>query len=588
MTRPGSRDGPDDGHVPGPPAGRYASVAEWAAELNARSRRPGSPEVRGSGGSSNGPGEEPWAWERLEPEPDGRWSWKHGDREPDPYERPGYGANGHTAAGRPGPLYDLPSAVNGYAPLADPPRADGYATPEDRARSNGYSPPDGWPRSNGHAPPADRLRADDYGSVEDAPRADRYPDRDGRFENPPRADRYPDRDGRFDDPPRTDGYAPPDDRRRLHDYLPPPGGHGRPENPPSANGYARREDRRAGDDHFPPAERRRPDARRVRDVPESAADALSGWDAIRYSPPPREERPPLGARGADDEERGSATPRAAAYGVNAPTRWGSIPAAVPPVRPRVVFPFARPDPPRLPRTTVRPVALPDRRASRDLPQDPLAESTQLLRRFVPAQEVLDREDREPAPLRPPTLPQHPPRAVVRRRRVRRRLLEWPLLIVFALLSAYLIRAYAVQTFYIPSGSMHETLLEGDRVLVNKVSFHLHEVNRGDVVVFRRPPDFPVDDEDLIKRVIALPGETVQARDRQIYVDGKPLQEPYVEAACRGTENFAPVKVPVGDLFVMGDNRCNSSDSRVFGPIAEDLVVGRAFVLAWPFDRLSWL
>ena len=105
--------------------------------------------------------------------------------------------------------------------------------------------------------------------------------------------------------------------------------------------------------------------------------------------------------------------------------------------------------------------------------------------------------------------------MVRRRRARRRLLEWPFLIVFALLSAYLIRAYVVQTFYIPSGSMHETLVEGDRVLVNKVGYHLHDVGRGDVVVFRRPPDFPVEDEDLIKRVVALPGETVEGSDRQV-------------------------------------------------------------------------
>ncbi len=183
---------------------------------------------------------------------------------------------------------------------------------------------------------------------------------------------------------------------------------------------------------------------------------------------------------------------------------------------------------------------------------------------------------------------HPPRAVVRRRRARRRALEWPVLIVFALVSAYLIRAYVVQTFFIPSGSMHETLLEGDRVLVNKVSYHLHDVHRGDVVVFRRPPDFPVEEDDLIKRVVALPGETVEGRGGKVYVDGAPLDEPYVEPACNGTRDFDRITVPADRLWVMGDNRCNSSDSRVFGPIEDDLVVGRAFVLAWPFGRLTWL
>ena len=217
--------------------------------------------------------------------------------------------------------------------------------------------------------------------------------------------------------------------------------------------------------------------------------------------------------------------------------------------------------------------------------------TEILRRFVPAHEVLDREAREALgatsrPAGPPTA--HPPRAVVRRRLARRRMLEWPFLIVFALLSAFLIRSYAVQTFYIPSGSMHETLLEGDRVLVNKVGYHLHAVHRGDVVVFRRPPNFPVDDQDLIKRVVALPGETVEAHGRHVFVNGRPLTEPYVEAACQGTEDFQPLRVPTGHLWVMGDNRCDSSDSRVFGPIEEDLVVGRAFVLVWPPARVAWL
>jgi signal peptidase I len=217
--------------------------------------------------------------------------------------------------------------------------------------------------------------------------------------------------------------------------------------------------------------------------------------------------------------------------------------------------------------------------------------TEILHRFVPAHELLDREARDAAGSRPlpaAVLPAHPPRAVVRRRRTRRRILEWPFLIVFALLAAFLVRSYAVQTFYIPSGSMHETLLEGDRVLVNKIGYHMHPVHRGDLVVFRRPPNFPVDDQDLIKRVVALPGETVEAHGRRVFVDGRPLTEPYVEATCKGTETFQPVRVPTGHLWVMGDNRCDSSDSRVFGPIDEDLVVGRAFVLAWPPGRIAWL
>ena len=204
-----------------------------------------------------------------------------------------------------------------------------------------------------------------------------------------------------------------------------------------------------------------------------------------------------------------------------------------------------------------------------------------------ATEVLDRPAPEPAAGTQPKT-SHPPRAVVRRRRARRKALEWPFLIVFAVVSAFLIRQYVVQTFYIPSASMHETLIEGDRVLVNKVGYHLHDIHRGDVVVFSKPPNLNVSEDDLIKRVVALPGETVEGRGGKVYVNGAPLGEPYVEPLCHGTGAFSKVTVPAGKLWVMGDNRCNSSDSRVFGPIDENLVVGRAFVLAWPFDRLSWL
>ena len=202
-------------------------------------------------------------------------------------------------------------------------------------------------------------------------------------------------------------------------------------------------------------------------------------------------------------------------------------------------------------------------------------------------EVLDRPAPKPAAGKQPT-PTHPPRAVVRRRRARRKALEWPFLIVFAVVSAFLIRQYVVQTFYIPSASMHETLIEGDRVLVNKVGYHLHDIHRGDVVVFQKPPNLDVSEDDLIKRVVALPGETVEGRGGKVYVNGAPLDEPYVEPLCHGTGEFAKVTVPAGALWMMGDNRCNSSDSRVFGPISQKLVVGRAFVIAWPFDRLSWL
>lgn len=173
----------------------------------------------------------------------------------------------------------------------------------------------------------------------------------------------------------------------------------------------------------------------------------------------------------------------------------------------------------------------------------------------------------------------------------RNALEWTAVIVGAVLIALLVRNFVVQSFKIPSGSMQPTLIEGDRVLVNRLSYRLHDINRGDVVVFSRPdtaPASPGEPEDLIKRVIALPGETVEAHDGKVYVDHKALDEPYLLDGTTTTNLDEPVKVPEGELFVMGDNRGNSSDSRFIGPIPEDSVVGRAFAIIWPPSRFSGL
>lgn len=197
--------------------------------------------------------------------------------------------------------------------------------------------------------------------------------------------------------------------------------------------------------------------------------------------------------------------------------------------------------------------------------------------------------RDPAPeSRPPPALPHPGRATVRRRRRRRKLLEWPILVVVSLVSAFLIRTFVLQSYYIPSASMRDTLVEGDHVVVNKLSYQLHGIGRGDVVVFSRPPNLRIEDDDLIKRVIGLPGETVEAHDAKVYVDGRALTEPYVRSECDGTEDFLAVTVPADDIFVMGDNRCDSKDSRSFGPISTDLVVGRAFLRYWPVGRFGLL
>lgn len=176
----------------------------------------------------------------------------------------------------------------------------------------------------------------------------------------------------------------------------------------------------------------------------------------------------------------------------------------------------------------------------------------------------------------------------RRRSPLRNAIEWIAVIAGALVVALVIKTFLFQAFYIPSESMEPTLTEGDRVLVNKLSYDLHDVNRGDVIVFERPPNEPVSEiEDLIKRVVGLPGDTVEGRDGRVYVNGTPLEEPYLPSGVL-TDPFAPIEVPEGHVFVMGDNRGNSRDSRVFGPISEDLIVGRAFITVWPLGRVELL
>jgi signal peptidase I len=170
------------------------------------------------------------------------------------------------------------------------------------------------------------------------------------------------------------------------------------------------------------------------------------------------------------------------------------------------------------------------------------------------------------------------------------------LAVFAVVIAALalgLRAFLVEPFFVPSASMEPTLhgcpsCNDDRVLVSRLSYKLHSVHRGDVVVFNKPPSLQLNDTNLIKRVIGLPGETVSAHGGSVYVGDRRLSEPYVNPKCVGTADFGPVTVPAGDAFMMGDNRCNSTDSRVFGPVAESKIVGRAFVIVWPLGRIHWL
>jgi len=179
----------------------------------------------------------------------------------------------------------------------------------------------------------------------------------------------------------------------------------------------------------------------------------------------------------------------------------------------------------------------------------------------------------------------------------RNLLEWAGVIVGAVLIAVIVRMFIFQTFWIPSESMSSTLVKNDRVLVNKLSYRLHDVNRGDVIVFERPPDMaPSEIKDLIKRVVGLPGERVSITEGKVHVNGRALDEPYTNGQptepCSSGEpalaSDAGLKIPAGHVLVMGDNRGNSDDGRCFGPIDEDLIVGRAFVIMWPPSKLGGL
>jgi signal peptidase I len=161
--------------------------------------------------------------------------------------------------------------------------------------------------------------------------------------------------------------------------------------------------------------------------------------------------------------------------------------------------------------------------------------------------------------------------------------------------ALVVKTWLFQAFYIPSSSMEPTLQVGDRVLVNKISYDIDDVDRGDIVVFERPDEWGAGDiDDLIKRVIGLPGERVAVVDGVIQIDGAPLDEPWLPEDVTTPTFFQEsgcvpeCTIPEGSLFVLGDNRGNSDASNHFGPLEFEQVVGRAFVRVWPLGDVGTL
>jgi signal peptidase I len=173
-------------------------------------------------------------------------------------------------------------------------------------------------------------------------------------------------------------------------------------------------------------------------------------------------------------------------------------------------------------------------------------------------------------------------------------------VAVAVVIAILLRTFVVATYSIPSGSMEPTLQVGDRIVVDKLAYHLHGISRGDIVVFSTPPAEncagpPV--SDLVKRVIGLSGETISLSNGRVFIDGHLLAEPWLPPSAQTQTQpgpsgapyslHQPYRVPAGDVYVMGDNRTFSCDSRYWGPVVKSTIVGKVDLRIWPLSRLHF-
>lgn len=187
-------------------------------------------------------------------------------------------------------------------------------------------------------------------------------------------------------------------------------------------------------------------------------------------------------------------------------------------------------------------------------------------------------------------------------------IEIAVIVIVAILVAVIVRTFLLQLFYIPSESMDPTLKKSDKIFVNKLSYKFHEVDRGDIIVFKAPkvvydnsvlqhkadPRNPII-KDLVKRVVGLPGESIEGKcsngaqicELDLFVNGKKLNEPYLVPGIQNAP-FSTGEIPADSYFVMGDNRDGSEDSRVFGTIKENTVIGRAFFRLWPASNFGFL
>ncbi len=173
-------------------------------------------------------------------------------------------------------------------------------------------------------------------------------------------------------------------------------------------------------------------------------------------------------------------------------------------------------------------------------------------------------------------------------RVKREIREWVESLLVAVILALVIRTFVVQAFKIPTGSMRPTLLEGDRILVNKFLYKFKEPERGDIIVFKYPGD---EKKDFIKRLVAREGEEVSIKDGDIFIDGARVEEPFIirKNHYYNKEPYgaagAEIIVPEDSYYVLGDNSASSRDSRYWGFVPEENLVGKAFFLYWPPSRI---